>query len=306
MTFSRRRIVVFLIDERHEFQRYQMEDAKLTALRLGYDVDVFFAENSAVRQTQQVYSVLELPPERRPHAIMLETVRGDAFERVAFSAVEAGIAWIILNRTVDYLGRLRLAAPQVPIATFGTDQVDVGRIQGRQARVLVAPGGLILYVQGPAETTAASRRLAGAQQELAGLDVQVVQSDWSEASGEATVSRWLRVNRRRPSVVVCQNDHIAMGASRALRDAYGPLEALRIPVTGVDGLPSSGQGLVRLGQLAATVIVPSNTGPAIEWLHTAHSGRERFTERLLTPSPFLGRGAAATVPAGPRLSLLAS
>jgi ABC-type xylose transport system substrate-binding protein len=65
MGFTRPHVVVSITDEQQEFQRYQAADARATAQRLGYDVDVFFAERSAVQQTQQLYSVLERPAERR-------------------------------------------------------------------------------------------------------------------------------------------------------------------------------------------------------------------------------------------------
>ena len=120
MAFSRPHVVVSITDEEQEFQRYQAEDARATAQRLGYEVEVLFAGRSAVQQIQQLYSVLERSAEQRPQAVVLETVRGEGLERIAFAAAEAGIGWVVLNRTVDYLERLHRAAPQVPIATFGT------------------------------------------------------------------------------------------------------------------------------------------------------------------------------------------
>ena len=45
-----------------------------------------------------------------------------------------------------------------------------------------------------------------------------------------------------------------------------------MPFTGCDGLPEGGQRLVNVKQLAATIIAPSNAGPAIDlvarWLKT--------------------------------------
>jgi hypothetical protein len=47
-----------------------------------------------------------------------------------------------------------------------------------------------------------------------------------------------------------------------------------VPFLGCDGLPEGGQKLVAEGVLAATVVTPSNTGPALEiaarWLQTKH------------------------------------
>ena len=37
-----------------------------------------------------------------------------------------------------------------------------------------------------------------------------------------------------------------------------------VPFLGIDGVPDVGQELVRAGQLTATVVMPSNTGPALD------------------------------------------
>ena len=72
-------------------------------------------------------------------------------------------------------------------------------------------------------------------------------------------------------VVGCQNDSMAVGARRAVA-ALRPAWADDVRFTGCDGLPEGGRKLVDSGQLAATVVTPSNTGPALEriasWLRT--------------------------------------
>ena len=74
----------------------------------------------------------------------------------------------------------------------------------------------------------------------------------------------------RPDVVACQNDSMAAGARKALREQrheWGDL-----PFLGCDGLPEGGRRMVADGLLAATIVTPSNTGPALEivarWLRT--------------------------------------
>ena len=50
-----------------------------------------------------------------------------------------------------------------------------------------------------------------------------------------------------------------------------------------DGLPDSGQRLVRMGQLTATVVVPSNTGPAIRAVADALRTGMPVPEQILLP-----------------------
>jgi len=63
---------------------------------------------------------------------------------------------------------------------------------------------------------------------------------------------------------------MAAGARTALRD-HRP-EWASLPFLGCDGLPEGGQRMVAQGDLVATVVTPSNTGPALEivsrWLRT--------------------------------------
>jgi ribose transport system substrate-binding protein len=57
---------------------------------------------------------------------------------------------------------------------------------------------------------------------------------------------------------------------------------LKLPFTGCDGLPKTGQAWVRSGLLAATVFVPPNTGQAIEMFVQAIQQKKRPPERVLT------------------------
>ena len=57
---------------------------------------------------------------------------------------------------------------------------------------------------------------------------------------------------------------------------------LKLPFTGCDGLPKTGQAWVRSGLLAATVFVPPNTGQAIEMFVQATQQGKHLPERVLT------------------------
>jgi ABC-type sugar transport system substrate-binding protein len=60
---------------------------------------------------------------------------------------------------------------------------------------------------------------------------------------------------------------------------------MKLPFTGCDGLPKTGQAWVRNGTLAATVFAPPNTGQAMEMLVQAFlKGKEQPELALTEPS----------------------
>jgi ribose transport system substrate-binding protein len=88
------------------------------------------------------------------------------------------------------------------------------------------------------------------------------------------VQNWLKYNSATPlDVVAAQDDSMARGARRAF-DAVTGEGASRwksLAYLGIDGVPTVGRRFVDEGQLTGTVIMPSNTGAAIDhlarWLH---------------------------------------
>jgi ABC-type sugar transport system substrate-binding protein len=284
-------VAVALLSDEQEFQRLQAEDARAAAAAGGLQAQVVFAENNAVLQIQQLYKFVRLPAEERPLAIVVETVVGEGLERLARAAVSAGIGWILINRSVGYLEALRREHPRLAIGTVGTDQREVGRIQGRQFRALLPHGtGSVIYLQGPPDTSVAQQRLQGAEEAIRGSQVslKILTGLWTEPSGAYAIKQWLRLKSTdEVHVVGCQNDAMAVGARNALVEAGDRPQLARLPVTGCDGLPAGGQRLVDARQLAATVITPPNTGPAIRLLAKSIATRSPFpAETLLAPASY--------------------
>jgi ribose transport system substrate-binding protein len=78
---------------------------------------------------------------------------------------------------------------------------------------------------------------------------------------------------------------MAIGARRAFEELPNESERerwLKLPFTGCDGLPKTGETWVRSGLLAATVLVPPNTGMAIDMLVQGIQNGKKAPERALT------------------------
>lgn len=78
---------------------------------------------------------------------------------------------------------------------------------------------------------------------------------------------------------------MAMGARKAFQEQTSVTERerwLSLPYTGCDGLLQTGQAWVSSGLLAATVVVPANTGMAMEMVAQAVSTGKQPPERTFT------------------------
>jgi ribose transport system substrate-binding protein len=266
------RLIASFLTRSNDFQLLQAHDAEDAAKRAGLPIEVLFADNNPVEQIQQLFKFIHAPVNERPAAILVETVSGDGMERVARNALQAGIGWVLMNRRVSYLEELGTRYPGLPVCSVGTDQEVVGQIQGRQFKILLPNGGSILYIQGPPDTSAAQERLRGMQEviEGSGIHVTVIDGRWTAESAEKAIQGWWRLKTSatvRLDLVGAQNDAMAMGAREAL--LAHPDEARRkewgsVPFTGCDGLEDGGRRFVDNGALAATIIAPSNGGPAVE------------------------------------------
>jgi ABC-type sugar transport system substrate-binding protein len=261
------RIIVALPDQQNEFQLLQAEDARATAARLGFELEILDAKANPVHQVHEVLKALHSEP--RPTAVIVEPLATDVMESVARKTGSLGVAWVMMNSSLRTLDGLRREYPAVPITSLGSDQVEIGRVQGWQLRGLLPAGGNVLYIHGPQTSPAARERFEGLSQ-VVGTDIRltIVDGQWSEESAEAAVRSWLRLRTWEKSpvhAVAAQDDAMARGARRAI-DGIADPQGLwkKIHFLGIDGLPVYGQKLVDQGRLSATVIMPSNTGPALE------------------------------------------
>src|SRR5438132_3111780 len=218
---GRPKVALLLLTEEQEFQRLQAADARRAAAQAGIDLEVFYAKNNTMVQVEQLYRLTHAPQEARPVAIIIHSVDGEGLPRVASDAAKAGIGWVVLNREVAYIESLRAEYASLPIAIVTTDQLGIGRIQGKQILELLPDGGGILYIQGPSDTSAARQRLQGMEETIAGgkIAVQLLTGDWTEKSGEDALSWWFRFSTSRDvqvGLIAAQNDAMAIGARKTI------------------------------------------------------------------------------------------
>ena len=295
------RFLLSLTNNDNDYQTEQAAAAEAAAHRLGVELQIIHADNDTITQSQQLLRVIQSRSEAHPDGILFEPVGGTALPQVARAAAAAGIAWVVLNRDVEYIAELR-KTHRVPIFVFTSDHEEIGRIQGRQFAALLPKGGSVLYIQGPGESSAAQQRTAG-MYETKPVDVQVklMKAHWTEASAYRAVSSWLRLStsqQARMDVVAAQDDSMAVGAKKAFQELSGAVRDrwLSLPYIGCDGLPKTGQAWVKRGLLTATIFVPPNAGQALEMLVQAVKTGTMPPERSLVvpvPIPALDTLAAA-------------
>jgi len=284
-------LLVSLITKDNDFQMEQAAAAEDAARRFDASVQIVYAGNSAITQSQQLLTSIQ-NPSQRPDAILVEPV-GTAMVQVAAAAVAAGIGWGLINREAEYIAKLRETS-RAPIFAVGTDNEEAGRVQGRQFAVFLKEGGGILYIEGPSAGEVARLRTSGMQStKPREASTKTVRGDWTEASGYKAVRSWLALGTSQNMdirLIGCQNDAMAIGARKAFEEVsegQARKNWLSLPFTGIDGAPKTGQEWVRRGLLAATVLTPPPTGLAVEIMTKAiRSGVQPPPHTSIKPSSY--------------------
>jgi len=283
-------VLVSLITEDNDYQLEQAVSAQTAGLKVGASVEIIYAGNDAVRQTQQILTYVQ-DPAKRPDAILVEPV-GTGMPQIAKAAVSAGIAWGVINTEVDYISDLRQHS-MVPIFGLLSDHTQIGRIQGQQISSIIEQG-CVLHIEGPSVRDVARMRTQGMREtKPPTVDVKTLKGDWTQKSGYNAVKSWLSLSTSKQlhiGLIACQNDDMAIGARRALEEISNPQERdnlLSLPIIGCDGLPRSGQAWVKQKRLAATVVSPPIMGSALELLASSLQKGSQPPERtIVAPSSF--------------------
>ena len=263
------RLLLSVTNDNNDFQIEQVKGARQAAARLGVDLDIVYAQDDGIIQSQQLLNRIQSAAETRPNVIIFEPAGSTTLPHVARAAAAEGIGWIVLSREAEYIVELR-SSFHIPAFVVTADHEEIGRIQGRQLTALLPRGGIVLAIQGPSQSKAASLRHTGLMAtKPENIQLRSVKAHWTEASAQKVVRSWLALSTSRGTdiMAVCaQDDSMAMGARKAFEQSDHELRQswLQIPFLGCDGMPNTGQEWVRRGLLTATVLSPPTAPVAIE------------------------------------------
>src|SRR5438270_2963295 len=132
-TMKKLKYIVALTTRENDYQMEQAEAAQEMASRLGIQLELLYADNDAIQQSQQLLKVIQSSTEAHPDGIIFEPVGGTALPQVARAAAASGIAWVVLNREVEYISELRTLY-KLPVFSISSDHEQIGRIQGEQIK----------------------------------------------------------------------------------------------------------------------------------------------------------------------------
>ena len=281
-------IGLFLRSNDNDYQQRLKEVGLREAKRQGFDIAIESAQNDATRQVDQIRAAIKNASTTKLVALLVSTVRDDVLPEMVREAAEAGIDWALLNEG-KFIDEIRAQYPNRAIFVVSPDQMEIGRIHGRQVRALVGSSGKVLCVTGPVNAVTAMQRLEGLKEILAD-DFSIIElnADWTSERARMAVARWagdLAAGAEMPGMFVAHNDEMALGVRQALRDlaSQKDLPLATAFITGCDGSQTFGQRLVREGRLKATVIMPPASGVAIEWIARVRAKSELPPVRVLQP-----------------------
>jgi ribose transport system substrate-binding protein len=289
--------LVSLITQESDYQREQANSAQESARQLNVEIEITYADNDGIKQSQQLLDVIQ-NRSSAVNALIFEPAGSTALPHVARAAATAGLGWVLMNRGDDSIAELRSQFDS-PTCVVTEDHRETGRILGRQMGALLPNGGKVFCIQGPSGSPVTAWRLEGTSEtKPANIELKFLRSvHWTEEGGYHAVAGWLRLATSHDTDiagVMGQSDLIALGAYRAFREhTTGERRDrwLELPFLGVNGL-KVGQDAVQRGMLASTVVVPPSAGPAVETLVRAYREGVRPQERILvTPKSFPDLGA---------------
>ena len=263
------RLLLSVLNDSNDFQIEQVKGARQAAARFGLDLEIVYAQDDGILQSQQLLKRIQSAVEPRPNVIIFEPAGSTALPQVAHAAAAQGIGWIVLSREAEYIAELR-SAFHVPAFVVTPDHEEIGRLQGRQIAGLLPRGGIVLTIQGPSYSTAAKLRYAGLlEAKPENIQLRAVRAHWTEGSAQKAVHSWLDLSTSRTTdiaAVCAQDDSMAVGARKAFESSTHQLRQswLQIPFLGCDGLPDTGQEWVRRGLLTATVFSPPTAPVAVD------------------------------------------
>jgi len=254
------------------YLRAQTAAAKGVAERLGVGLEVMTAEMDAVAQGQQLLNLVQSRAEPRLDGILVEPVNAAGLPRVAEAAVAAGIAWVVSNAQVEYVGALRRTA-KAPVFQVSQDHLEVGGLQGKQIGAILPNGGSVLYLRGPAMSWWATKRLDGLEStKPRNVEVKTLKVVGSSAENAYNaVCSWLSLSNARADgtqLIMAQNADFISGAKKAFEtntSASDRMKWLALQRAGV-GVAERSRPFVDHGDWCAAVVTSLTMDRALEML----------------------------------------
>jgi ribose transport system substrate-binding protein len=264
------RFLLSLTNDDNDYQIEQTSAAREAARKLGVELEIIYAGNNGIVQSQQLLCSIHSTNAPRPDAILFEPAGSTTHPQVARAAAAAGIGVVLLNSNADYIAELRQVF-HVPAFIITSNHEEVGRIQGQQLGALLPAGGIVLYIQGPSDSAAAKQRYTGLlETKSESVQLRVLKAHWTAASAYKTVGSFLRLatsHQAHIEAVCAQDDSMAMGARKAFEECSELWKQWqKMPFLGCDGLPKTGQEWVRSNLLTATIFIPPNADQAMEMM----------------------------------------
>ncbi|MFF4778224.1 substrate-binding domain-containing protein [Microtetraspora fusca] len=201
-------------------------DVNLTWLNAGGDV------NTQASQMEQLINA-------GVDAIVIAPVQADSLSPQIAQATAKNIPVIAVNTSLKDTGALA--------ATVLPDDVAAGAQEMQQMADKLGGKGNIVILQGPLASSPELDRTKGIMQTLAKYpDIKVLAKDtanWNRDEAVNKTKNWLSSFGDQLNGIVAENDDMALGALRALKEAGKSL-----PVVGIDGI-QDGLQAVKSGEL---------------------------------------------------------
>jgi len=286
-----KKVALLLADEENAYQQLLAKKASELSARHGVELlPPRFAGNREVKQISQFYDcVASATP---PDGIVSMLVSAESMKGSIQEVAKAGIDCVLVNRIPTFLPQMSEECTEVLLASVAPDQVEIGRLQGRQCLKILPDGGNVILVLGVDGSPSTLERRAGFLQ-VAGdkVTVQELRGRWLKDQAEAAVNSFFGIGdaRARVDLFVCQSDPMAAGVRAALdnqAELSGSPDVAAIPIIGCDGLPDEGQAMVRAKKIDATVVMPPSCPRALEILGEYWNQGVRTLSATLPPTSF--------------------
>ncbi len=203
------------------------EGVKKVAAANNVDLHWASADNSVAKQVSQVRQFIA----QHVNAIIIDPVDSSALGPEIKEATDRGIKVFGTNVKIFKPGSEYLTS------YIGPNDVLAGENETKAMVKALNGKGNVVILQGPLGQSAQIDRSAGIQKilkENPGIKVLAEQpGEWSRVKGYDITAAWLSSYGKKIDGIISQNDDMAVGAIRALKQRH-----MKIPVVGIDGIKS--------------------------------------------------------------------